>query len=518
MNFVKTLIYGFGVRYVCAKGTKHFVDELPGWSGKLPVPLYTGKIHIQKTVPNGVNMFMQYYLFKNPNADANTPTVVWYNGGPGASSAFGLFVELGPYMLNAESYLSGNANKTGVPDLIYNPYAWTSFAHVIAFDNPPPTGFSYCDPPGPAGHGDACGTWNDTRVGVINAEALDTLFVELYPDLLNDAGLWLTGESYAGVYITETTREIALNSEYKRWGAKLKGAALGDACLGRGPGLPCGDHGIWPEVQFLWGHGQVPPDLWDDTVAACPGVTAMTPGNDPKYTKTCNDAISKLLNAAGYSHNWAYDLYIQCPTIFNKKLQTIVPGSPQVIPVTGTEQPKIPFDYIQGYWCPGNVFNDYVLLPAVRDALHVPRDAYFFSGDNAVGMKYNFTLQNAFDRIWAQVLGLKNSSEPLNTPADFHLMAYTGDADPAVGTFITSAVWFNFAKEESLVVSQPWRMWFWDDYVTPAGFVQEWKKGRLSYVTIRGSGHMVPEFQPRSAYTLIKQFVHNQPLPDYKKN
>jgi carboxypeptidase C (cathepsin A) len=29
--------------------------------------------------------------------------VVWYNGGPGAASMFGLFVEIGPYLLNADS-------------------------------------------------------------------------------------------------------------------------------------------------------------------------------------------------------------------------------------------------------------------------------------------------------------------------------------------------------------------------------------------------------------------------------
>ena len=129
-------------------------------------------------------------------------------------------------------------------------------------------------------------------------------------------------------------------------------------------------------------------------------------------------------------------------------------------------------------------------------------------------MKYDFTLQNAFDRIWAQVLGLKDTSQPLNTPSDFHLMSYTGDADPAIGTFITSAVWFNFANGEKLAVSQPWRMWFWEDNATPSGFVQEWKDGRLTYVTVRGSDHMVPEFKPRSVYTLVKNFVQNHPLSD----
>ena len=39
------------------------------------------------------------------------------NGGPGAASMFGLFVELGPYYLNQDSYDDPNFAKTGIPQV-----------------------------------------------------------------------------------------------------------------------------------------------------------------------------------------------------------------------------------------------------------------------------------------------------------------------------------------------------------------------------------------------------------------
>ena len=97
----------------------------------------------------------------NPKTD---PVVLWYNGGPGAASMFGLLVELGPYMLNEDSLKTEGYNQTGIPSLVDNPFSWTKSATVIAVNNPPPIGFSYCDPAGPAADGYSCGPWNDSLV------------------------------------------------------------------------------------------------------------------------------------------------------------------------------------------------------------------------------------------------------------------------------------------------------------------------------------------------------------------
>ena len=53
------------------------------------------------TPPSGEGtMYFNYVFLESQNDPKNDPVVVWYNGGPGAASMFGLFVELGPYYLN----------------------------------------------------------------------------------------------------------------------------------------------------------------------------------------------------------------------------------------------------------------------------------------------------------------------------------------------------------------------------------------------------------------------------------
>ena len=54
-----------------------------------------------------------------------------YNGGPGASSLFGLLVELGPLLLNMDSLRGGGSvDGAAVPRLIRNPYSWTKVRSV----------------------------------------------------------------------------------------------------------------------------------------------------------------------------------------------------------------------------------------------------------------------------------------------------------------------------------------------------------------------------------------------------
>lgn len=59
---------------------------------------------------------------------------MWMNGGPGASSSIGLLAEnIGLYSIggNTDGILKLNSNS------------WTQFAHVIIFDNPVGSGYSY---------------------------------------------------------------------------------------------------------------------------------------------------------------------------------------------------------------------------------------------------------------------------------------------------------------------------------------------------------------------------------------
>ena len=181
------------------------------------------------TAPDGRGeQFFNYVFIEAEEDAANKPVVVWYNGGPGAASMFGLLVELGPYLLN-EASLGEAYNKTGVPQMVYNPYGWTQVANVIAVNNPPPIGFSYCAAPGPSGDGYSCGDWDDALVAAANHEFLTNLFTTEFPEYAKNE-LYITGESCT--------------------------SQCGDVVCERRVGTTCGDIGgqrWWLEELGRWG-------------------------------------------------------------------------------------------------------------------------------------------------------------------------------------------------------------------------------------------------------------------------
>ena len=169
-----------------------------------------------------------HYMYMESEGNPETdPLILWSNGGPGASSLFGMFTEWGPLELNNLSLNTTEYQKTGIPSLLYNDEAWTKIGSVVLFDWPPPVGFSYCNG-NITGDGYSCGDWDDTRMAQVSYSALEG-FLQRYPNA-NKNGLFLTGESYAGVYIPKLGEEIVKHDKIDEW--NFKGLAIGDPCLG----------------------------------------------------------------------------------------------------------------------------------------------------------------------------------------------------------------------------------------------------------------------------------------------
>ena len=113
------------------------VKSLPGWNKELPSKIYSGFISAGQDTQDGVtyNMHEQYFFVESENDPKNDPVLIWTNGGPGASSYFGLFVELGPFQANGNSLKTEEYNKTGVPTLFYNDYTWTKLGNVLILNS-----------------------------------------------------------------------------------------------------------------------------------------------------------------------------------------------------------------------------------------------------------------------------------------------------------------------------------------------------------------------------------------------
>jgi vitellogenic carboxypeptidase-like protein len=136
-------------------------------------------------VAKASNMFFWHFPALDGNEKA--PLLIWLQGGPGASSMFSLFHEIGPYELTRDG-----KGKHGEIKLTERALTWNQKYSLLFIDNPVGAGFSYTK---------SADGYPQTEEAV--AENLLTLLQQFYlvfPSL-SRVPLYLTGESYAGHYI-----------------------------------------------------------------------------------------------------------------------------------------------------------------------------------------------------------------------------------------------------------------------------------------------------------------------------
>ena len=153
-------------------------------TGTLPC-MYSGTINVEKETDS--NLF--YWFFRDEALSDDAPFVLWINGGPGASSMMGMFLENGPLRLVRDA--NGDLKVH-----LLSGVSWTSIANVIFLDQPVGTGYSY-------GHKVI---HNNTEY---RKQALDFLlkFYEIHPEM-KDRDFYITGESFGGIYEPNIAAEI----------------------------------------------------------------------------------------------------------------------------------------------------------------------------------------------------------------------------------------------------------------------------------------------------------------------
>uniref|UniRef100_A0A2A4JP90 Carboxypeptidase n=1 Tax=Heliothis virescens TaxID=7102 RepID=A0A2A4JP90_HELVI len=135
-----------------------------------------------------------------------TPLVIWLQGGPGGSSMFGMFEEIGPLQV---------VNNGETVERM--PITWGSNYSLLFIDNPVGAGFSFTE-------GDEYVT-NEDQVGECLLDFIQQ-FLQVFPEL-RKAPLFITGESYAGKYIPAFGHYIQNNKD-ETMPINLKGVAIGD--------------------------------------------------------------------------------------------------------------------------------------------------------------------------------------------------------------------------------------------------------------------------------------------------
>ncbi|KAF4669874.1 hypothetical protein FOZ61_002777 [Perkinsus olseni] len=144
-----------------------------------------------------------YWLFESRQAPDKSPLVIFFQGGPGASSMY--------------SVTSGNGgpcilNDAGT-DTTINKYSFNSFANVMYIDQPALVGFSEGTPP-----------TNSIDAAKSTLVALEKFFSE---NPKYNTEVFLVGQSYAGHYIPAMAQEMYAQKSK----INLKGVAIGNGLV-----------------------------------------------------------------------------------------------------------------------------------------------------------------------------------------------------------------------------------------------------------------------------------------------
>ncbi|BFZ22339.1 hypothetical protein BsWGS_25378 [Bradybaena similaris] len=139
---------------------------------------HAGFITVDKQLGNHL-----FFWFFPSLVNDSAPLLLWLNGGPGASSMFGLLWENGP--------IEVKHSITGI-NITSRAHTWVGAFSVVYVDNPVGVGYSYSEQ-GVAGYRvTQDGYTNDLYSFVLQ-------FFELFPEY-KTRGFYISGQSYAGKY------------------------------------------------------------------------------------------------------------------------------------------------------------------------------------------------------------------------------------------------------------------------------------------------------------------------------
>lgn len=388
-----------------------------------------------------------------PNAD--TPLLIWLNGGPGASSMTGLLTEMGPYRITRDG------------KLIPHPHSWTQLGHMLFFDQPVGTGYS--------------SVRDDS--GYVNTQ--DQLVEQLYRGLQGFYArhpeyaanpVYVCGESYAGKYVPHiahyihTQNAAALPASSTDVRIPLAGVAIGNGKM-------------WPVLQT-----RSVPDF----------AIALGLIDSQQYERANADiSVCEEFHRQGRH----VDAFQVCQAVTDSIYKSA--GNPFIYDI---RKPGNPFADLT------SVLARYFNSDDVRRALHVPLETPWLSTDGA-----SFGISPDAPAIARHLLADEMLDVPINTFRDlldnYKFLFYAGNMDGSscnnlgVGRMIDRLAWTGTVDYRA-APRQPWVL---DDAdATVAGLAKT--SGNMSYVVVLNSGHLVPADQPVAALDMMRRFLHNEPF------
>jgi len=135
-------------------------------------------------------------------------------------------------------------------------------------------------------------------------------------------------------------------------------------------------------------------------------------------------------------------------------------------------------------------FNTYYNRADVKKALNVRADITFEVCSDDVGNNYEQDHEKGSFFLYPKLVksGIK-------------ILKYSGDTDSVV-PFNGTEKWI---KKLNLPILEKWRSWTTADPLNIGGYVT--KYDGLTFITVRGAGHMVPQFRPKESFYFLTQYL-----------
>lgn len=467
-------VFGLAVRGLCllavfqldslAQYAPDEVTSLPGMTFKPNYRQWSGFLQA------GPGKFFHYWFVTSQRDPVKDPLVLWLNGGPGCSSLDGFLSENGPFHVSDDG-----------ATLYEDPFSWNKIANMLYLESPAGVGYSYSD--------DKNYTIDDDQVADDNYRALQSFFTK-FPNFTQNE-FFIFGESYGGVYAPTLSLRIAtgdakINFKGFAVGNGLSSTALNDQSL----------------VYFGYYHGLFGEDLWRDLNTHC-----CDKGDCNFYNSTSADCMTLVEMAFNIVYNGglnAYALYLDCEggrvthRGYEKSMTHLFKNIRRYLPTLKSADqvsPSVPLAKDSRSTPPclnGTAQTNWLNRGDVRKALHIPDilPAWSMCSDE-VSEKYTSVYPTVKD-VYLKLLSLGLRS-----------LVYNGDTDMACNFLGDS--WF--VEDLGLKKTSRYQPWIYDHQI--AGFYQEY--GNITFLTVKGAGHMVPQWAPGPAFHMFQSFITNGP-------
>lgn len=434
------------------------IQQLPGLREQPGFKQYSGFLQA------GGSRRLHYWFVESQHSPNTDPVVLWMNGGPGCSSLIGMMTELGPFRLSSDGH-----------NLTTNPYSWNKVANVVFLEAPVGVGFSY-DQSGSHYNRSDDTTADDNYLAVQD-------FFSKFPHLRKN-DFYVTGESYAGVYVPMLTLRILRNPGEIR----LKGLAIGNGFFDR-------DLRQNSRIFFGYYHGLFSQQTWNKLTKNCCNGSLSQHSCDfyGSVSPPCAEAVKEAeINFDGLNH---YNLYDPCEdlTEANPETSSRMEMNWSRIFESRHRTPSVMSSSPVQSCIDDSAVERYLNRRDVKSALHVLESPLCWEKCRS---KFNYTKQYS---------SMKDTVRKLVDSKRLRTLIYNGDVD-MVCNFLSNQ-WFLDALGYPL--TSPNKRWMYGKHV--AGFFQTYK-GNITFLTVKGAGHLVPTSKPAQALQMITTFLSGKPF------